>query len=236
MADLKISQFADGNAVQPTDEIATNRAGTNTKVFVGSAAAYDVGNGIGELPEFLDNGSGLPIYPDADFPYNASSGSSITSDTLQGAIEELDQSFSSLGTAAFVDTGIIANHIPLIDGYLSAGTYTPSWTPVTNASSATPYQCQWLRNGNVVNVSGRVNAIPSSSGFTVVECTLPISSNILSLQNCSGAAVRITAPGIAAESASISGNASTDRAAFSFIATSSGDAHNFYFVFQYLIQ
>lgn len=34
MADLKISQFVDGGAIQSTDEIATNRAGINTKVFV----------------------------------------------------------------------------------------------------------------------------------------------------------------------------------------------------------
>ncbi len=50
MTDRKISQFADGGAVQVTDEIATNRAGVNTKVFVGSAAAYDAGDAGDELP------------------------------------------------------------------------------------------------------------------------------------------------------------------------------------------
>lgn len=42
MADLKISQFSNGGAIQDTDEIATNRAGTNTKVFVGTMAAVDL--------------------------------------------------------------------------------------------------------------------------------------------------------------------------------------------------
>lgn len=42
MADLKISQFANGGVVQVTDEIATNRGGVNTKVFVGSMATEDV--------------------------------------------------------------------------------------------------------------------------------------------------------------------------------------------------
>lgn len=50
MADLKISQFSNGSAIQATDEIATNRAGVNTKVFVGSAAAYDVGSGPSDIP------------------------------------------------------------------------------------------------------------------------------------------------------------------------------------------
>lgn len=62
MADLKISQFTDGGAIQATDEIATNRAGTNTKVFVGSAAALDAGSGIGDVVLIEDVGGspGLP--------------------------------------------------------------------------------------------------------------------------------------------------------------------------------
>lgn len=57
MADLKISQFTDGGAIQPTDEIATNRGGVNTKVFVGTAAARDVGTGAGEIPDADDLGT-----------------------------------------------------------------------------------------------------------------------------------------------------------------------------------
>lgn len=49
MPDLKISQFNNGGAVQPTDEIATNRGGTNTKVFVGTAAAADLGSGPDDI-------------------------------------------------------------------------------------------------------------------------------------------------------------------------------------------
>lgn len=62
MADLKISQFASGGAVQTGDEIATNRGGANTKVNVGSAAALDVGTGIGDIPLLVDvaGNPGLP--------------------------------------------------------------------------------------------------------------------------------------------------------------------------------
>lgn len=54
MADKKISQFDNGGAIQTTDEIATNRGGVNTKVFVGSAAALNTGNGPGDIPTNAD--------------------------------------------------------------------------------------------------------------------------------------------------------------------------------------
>lgn len=100
MADLKISQFVDGGAVQSTDEIATNRAGINTKVFVGSAAALDAGSGVGDVIAWQDDGGGNPIYPAGDgsqitdidaasVSYTPSIGSFITSSNVQGAIDEL---------------------------------------------------------------------------------------------------------------------------------------------------
>lgn len=49
MTDLKISEFDNGGAIQTTDEIAANRGGTNTKVFVGSAAAADIGAGPDDI-------------------------------------------------------------------------------------------------------------------------------------------------------------------------------------------
>lgn len=63
MADLKISQFADGGIVQDTDEIAAVRAGVNTKVVVGSmatedAADYTPTSGLGDAA-FLDVGADI---------------------------------------------------------------------------------------------------------------------------------------------------------------------------------
>lgn len=72
--DLKISQFADGGAVQPSDEIATNRSGVNTKVFVGTMAAEDasdfipnsaIGTNIGDVVALEDVG-GNPALPSVD--------------------------------------------------------------------------------------------------------------------------------------------------------------------------
>jgi len=63
MTDLKISQFADGGAIQSTDEIAVVRSGVNTKVLAGTAAALDGGTGIGDAVVLEDVGGspGLPV-------------------------------------------------------------------------------------------------------------------------------------------------------------------------------
>ena len=57
MTDLKISQFVDGGAIQDTDQIATNRAGVNTRVLAGTAAAADLGTGSGQVPTNDDLGT-----------------------------------------------------------------------------------------------------------------------------------------------------------------------------------
>lgn len=73
MADQKISQFANGGTVQPADEIATNRAGVNTKVFVGTAAGADIGIGPNDVP----NNSMVP-----STIANTLQGTSLTSNTI----------------------------------------------------------------------------------------------------------------------------------------------------------
>lgn len=115
MADLKISQFVDGGAIQSTDEIATSRAGINTKVFVGSAAALDASGGVGDVVVLQDDGSGNPQYPpfggsqifDIDASnviYSPESGTIITAINVQDAITELD---AILGTKLDDITGLI---------------------------------------------------------------------------------------------------------------------------------
>lgn len=117
MADLKISQFVDGGSVQTTDEIATNRAGINTKVSVGTAASLDAGGGIGDVITWQDDGGGIPRYPAGDgsqitgietsadlISYTPSSGSSITADNVQDAIDELESDLSALGGVVNVTT------------------------------------------------------------------------------------------------------------------------------------
>lgn len=109
MPDLKISQFTDGNAVQETDEIATNRGGVNTKVRVGTAAAKNVGTGTGEIPLFDDLGTG------AFANIGDGSGELLTVDELPNVLG--DMAFKDLVTVADMDAeSSTAGQVPVSDG------------------------------------------------------------------------------------------------------------------------
>lgn len=63
--------------------------------------------------------------------------------------------------------------------FIASGTYTPTLTNTTNVSGSTAYVCQWLRVGNVVTVSGRVDIQPTSANVnTSLGVTLPLASNL----------------------------------------------------------
>jgi len=73
------------------------------------------------------------------------------------------------------------------DQYIASGTYTPSIVAVSNIDSVTPLQGQWIRVGNVVNVSGSLN-VDATAGSTSTQfrVSLPIGSNFSSIVNCGG--------------------------------------------------
>lgn len=113
MTDLKISQFSNGSTIQITDEIATNRGGINTKVFVGSAATLDAGTGIGDVVVLEDVG-GSPALPAVD-------GSQLTN-IPAGAVDAEDVTFtpdsSMVITASATD---VFEAIDLLDAAIVAG-------------------------------------------------------------------------------------------------------------------
>lgn len=63
MADLKISEMPDGGLVQVTDEIPVNRSNANFKVKVGSGATANIGNDVGDVIVWADDGGGNSLYP-----------------------------------------------------------------------------------------------------------------------------------------------------------------------------
>ena len=73
------------------------------------------------------------------------------------------------------------------DQYIASGTYLPTGTIETNIDSFTAYDCQWLRVGNVVTVSGSIN-IDAALATTTTELrlSLPISSEFASVLSCGG--------------------------------------------------
>lgn len=116
-------------------------------------------------------------------------------------------------------------------GQTDSGTYTPTLTNVANLDGSTAYACQWLRVGNVVTVSGRVDADPTAAGAVQLGVSLPIASNLANARECAGTAV---APGVAGLCAAVVGDATNDRAEFQWIAVDTTN-QAFYFSFTYQI-
>lgn len=114
----------------------------------------------------------------------------------------------------------------------STQTYTPTLTNVANVSASTPYACQYMRVGNTVTVSGRVDVDPTlTATSTQLGISLPVASNFAAAENCGGAAF---CPAIAAQGAAILADATNDRAQMEWI---SGDITNqpMYFNFTYRV-
>lgn len=154
MADLKISQFVDGDLVQVGDEIAAVRAGDNVKVGVGSAAAADTGTNIGDIPILIDVGGspGFPALDGSNLTNIASGGAKVTvTDANGGYLDDklkpgvllttevqTDSSGneilvhdvrSRIATAAFVSSG--THTVDIADGdfhpITATGVFTLAW-------------------------------------------------------------------------------------------------------------
>lgn len=71
--------------------------------------------------------------------------------------------------------------------YIASGTYTPTSTNIANVSSSTPGVAQYIRVGNVVTVSGAINATVTTTGLiTRIELTLPIGSALVNDHEVAG--------------------------------------------------
>lgn len=136
---------------------------------------------------------------------------------------------SRKATLANLSKGLVLANIPTV----AFGVYTPVLTNVANVAASTAYQCQYMRVGSVVHVTGKVDVDPTAtSTLTQLGISLPIASNIVSPENVAGTAA---APGIAGQSGAILGDAVNDRAQLQWM---SNDITNqaMYFSFSYTIQ
>lgn len=99
---------------------------------------------------------------------------------------------------------------------LDAGTYTPTLTNVANIDSTTAYQCQYMRVGNVVTVSGKLDIDPTAAATpTQVGISLPIASNLGAREDCAGSGCCNTI----SQPAAIRADFTNDRAELDFIST-----------------
>lgn len=70
---------------------------------------------------------------------------------------------------------------------IASGTWTPTYTGVSNVSSITGAgDGIYIRVGSVVHVSGSVSVDPTSTGITSFRLTLPVSSNFANTYDAAG--------------------------------------------------
>lgn len=116
----------------------------------------------------------------------------------------------------------------------SFGTYTPTLTNVTNISASTAYQCQYMRVGNVVTVSGKVDIDPGAVGLATLGISIPIASALANDFECGGTAAAGTVLGL---NGAISADPANDRVELDFTIPVAGVITNtsWFFTFTYYI-
>ena len=114
---------------------------------------------------------------------------------------------------------------------LDSGTYTPTLTNGTNVAGSTAFQCQYLRVGNQVTVSGKVNINPTSTGATELGFSLPVASNFANEYECGGTGNFST---VAGEGVAVMADSTNNRASFQYVAVDTADKA-VYFTFTYTI-
>jgi hypothetical protein len=70
---------------------------------------------------------------------------------------------------------------------IESGTYTPTVAGLANVDATTANECQYMRVGDVVTVSGRISIDATATGtLTRVSCSLPIASTFTDEWNLGG--------------------------------------------------
>lgn len=119
------------------------------------------------------------------------------------------------------------------DGNIFSGTYTPTLTNSANIDSSTAFQCQYMRVGGVVTVSGRVTIDPTSaSTLTELSMTLPVTAALTDPEDLGG--VFASSSSGTGNCGNIRGETSTDRAQFQIIPDSA-TSRSYFFTFTYAV-
>ena len=101
---------------------------------------------------------------------------------------------------------------------ISCGTYTPTLTNTANLDGSTAFECQYMRVGNTVTVSGAFNADATAPATaTSLRITLPIASNLSGGEQVGGTGATVNAT--TSEFAAIVGNLPNDEATIQWIST-----------------
>jgi hypothetical protein len=113
------------------------------------------------------------------------------------------------------------------------GTYTPTLTNTTNIGASTAYLSQWVRVGNVVTVSGKIDIdITTTLLASDLGVSLPIASAFTNERDCGGIA---TSDSEQTANIRIKADATNDRAQFVWTGQAGTGNLSYSFTFTYLI-
>lgn len=132
------------------------------------------------------------------------------------------------GLATFDSSGNITS----VNTTLTASTYTPTSTNVTNITSSTPNNTTYSRVGNIVTVYGTITVTETLAVASQVDVSLPIASNLAAATDLNGLG---NSDASVANNIVIKGDATNDRASIYFTALSVGGNGIIYYSYQYKV-
>lgn len=116
---------------------------------------------------------------------------------------------------------------------VASGVYTPTLTEVANLDSSSNAECQWMRVGNTVTVSGKFTIDPTTTlTNTQLGISLPVASDFGAVEDCGGVAY---ASAIATQGFAIRADATNNRAeVVGKCVDTTSQIHYFIFTYQVL--
>ena len=112
-----------------------------------------------------------------------------------------------------------------------SGTYVPTATNTGNLTAISPQTCQYMRVGNVVNVSGVINITPTAGGGVFFDLSLPVTNGVFAnFQQAGGTGVT----NVNYDSYKVNSSSGTFVVTYNGLSTFPA-GHSLYFSFQYLI-
>jgi hypothetical protein len=154
----------------------------------------------------------------------------------QGTAEDWHETNPASGTFQFTTAPSATDEITVIYGGVVigsvgiTGTYTPTLYNISNIAASTAKVCQWVRIGDKVIVSGGVDVDTTTTGVSSIGMSLPIASNLASIDDLSGSGAAVEAT----ESIKIEADTANDRASFWWQAVAVSN-HTIKFMFMYQI-
>lgn len=202
---------------------AAGAAGIRSGIYMGAGTLIASENTIGTETGVYTQDYGITVENDGH----------IVANNLLNTNTVLDWNPTiSLTTTTFTGNKILtaSNQAIISPNQILSGTYTPTLTAGANTGAATPFSCQYIRVGNVVTVTGRIDIDPVAAVQTICDISLPIASNLTATNELAGTAVST----IAQEAAPIYGEATNNRARIDYVATSTAN-HDMFFTFTYRV-